>query len=96
MNVTYICCWGLACLVNGAFDVLAIILPLIFDLLTAKLLKITILICIPVSEFFGALFAWHLYHDYAVSGHMNVPDFDPLAKLVNELDPEEIKPLIGK
>uniref|UniRef100_A0A7S1RVI5 Uncharacterized protein n=1 Tax=Alexandrium catenella TaxID=2925 RepID=A0A7S1RVI5_ALECA len=96
MNITYVSAWGLACLVNGLFDILAAVLPLLFGLLSLQFLKILILGCIPISELFGAAFAWHLYHDFAVNDHMSVPDYDPLGKLFNELDPEETKPFAPK
>mmetsp|Transcript_102581 Transcript_102581/g.311490 ORF Transcript_102581/g.311490 Transcript_102581/m.311490 type:complete len:175 (-) Transcript_102581:47-571(-) len=94
MSITYVCAWGLACLVNGVFDVLAIILPLIFDAFRFKALTMTIRICLPLSELFGAAFAWHLYHDFAVNWHMPVSDYDPLSKLVNEVDPEDYQTMV--
>jgi len=105
MNITYICLWGLGCLVNGIFDMLSIIIPIVFNILTLAVIDIFLRALVPASELLGAAFSWHLYLDYFNSGggskdnsFMNslagsMPD--PMGKLVDEVDPEEYRSLVA-
>mmetsp|Transcript_9107 Transcript_9107/g.32273 ORF Transcript_9107/g.32273 Transcript_9107/m.32273 type:complete len:292 (-) Transcript_9107:116-991(-) len=104
MNITYICIWGLCCFVNGVFDILGLILPLIFDVLTLQLLEILLRCLAPISELLGFAFAWHLYVDYYSHGGGAQDEMasylgklpDPMAGLVDQVDPEEVTSLITK
>jgi len=93
MNITYVCVWGLLCLLNGVFNILALVLPLVFGLIRLQFLTMAMQICIPLVYLAGALFAWHLYHDYEQSLGQNVSSFDPMAKYVDHLDCDERTPL---
>jgi len=102
MNITYICLWGLGCFVNGIFDTLGIIVPIIFNVLTLQILEICLRALVPASELLGSAFAWHLYLDYYNHGGGASNEFmhgvagsmpDPMGKLVDEVDPEEYKSL---
>mmetsp|Transcript_108066 Transcript_108066/g.220647 ORF Transcript_108066/g.220647 Transcript_108066/m.220647 type:complete len:396 (+) Transcript_108066:118-1305(+) len=94
MNITYICTWGIACFLNGLFDVLGLILPFVFGIMKFQLLSTILRVCIPCCYLLGALFAWHLYHDYARSkGLHTITDYDPIGKYVDSYDPEENLPL---
>lgn len=105
MNITYICLWGLGCFVNGIFDILSIVLPVALNLITLDLLGVFIRACVPASELLGAAYAWHLYLDYYSSGGGVGADKgpmagfvagmpDPMGKLVDEVDPEEVNSLM--
>jgi len=68
MHITYVCSWGMACLINGIFDVLGVAIPLAFDALKMNFVMMLIRISIPASELLGAAFAWHLYRDFITGG----------------------------
>lgn len=102
MNITYICVWGAGCGICGVFDTVALIVPLLLDVLTLQLLEILVRALVPVSEVLGAAYAWHLYLDYYSTGGgsgqaamhnfaQNMPD--PMGKLVDEVDPTEVNSL---
>merc|ERR1719401_2363360 len=69
MHITFICYWGMMCLVNGAFDLVRWIdqavhspvypfstsMPLSYNMVSL----LTILV--PISMLIGAPFAWRLY-----------------------------------
>mmetsp|Transcript_142633 Transcript_142633/g.443630 ORF Transcript_142633/g.443630 Transcript_142633/m.443630 type:complete len:189 (-) Transcript_142633:66-632(-) len=93
MNITYVCCWGLMCGVNGIFDVLGFILPCIIGLLKFRFLSTCVRVCIPVSYLAGALFAWHLYLDFEHHRGYDISKFDPMAKCADAFDCEEQTPL---
>jgi len=105
MNITYICIWGLACCVNGVFDTLGLILPLLFDMLSLQFIEIILRSTVPISEILGAAFAWHLYVDYyrngggansesPLSGWIGqMPD--PMGQMVDEVDPSEMTSLMA-
>lgn len=96
MNITYVCCWGLLCGVNGVFDVLAIILPSIMGLLKFNFLSTFVRVCVPVVYLAGALFAWHLYldHEHHKGHHVGKLDkFDPMARYADSFDCAERTPL---
>jgi len=65
MNITFICCWGILCLVNGFFDCLEAVLPLVFGLLSFDILNTGLRILLPFSYLLGASFAYHIYLDFA-------------------------------
>mmetsp|Transcript_110694 Transcript_110694/g.319755 ORF Transcript_110694/g.319755 Transcript_110694/m.319755 type:complete len:252 (-) Transcript_110694:89-844(-) len=101
MNITYICIWGIGCLLNGICDTLGLILPLIFDILFLTWIEIPLRALVPVAELLGAAFAWHLYLDYyrtggGAMGHFleNQPLADPLGNLITEVDPMEYQSLL--
>eukprot|EP00928_Gymnodinium_smaydae_P015832 TRINITY_DN15889_c0_g1_i2.p1 TRINITY_DN15889_c0_g1~~TRINITY_DN15889_c0_g1_i2.p1 ORF type:complete len:241 (+),score=53.93 TRINITY_DN15889_c0_g1_i2:98-724(+) len=64
MHITYICVWGLVCMGVGCMQLLGEVLPILFSVLTFKLTAVLVRVLLPVSSFFGAAFAWHLYMDY--------------------------------
>lgn len=74
MNITYVCCWGLLCLLNALFDVVAVIwtLSLGGDMVASDTL---VMIYVPIVYLLGALFARHLYLDYCRQENIT-----PLAK----------------
>jgi hypothetical protein len=65
MNITYICVWGVVCLVNGLLDVIGAIIPLILGLLTFDFVTTLVRLLVPLAYVCGAFFAYHLYLDYA-------------------------------
>lgn len=65
MNITYLSCWGVICVVNGFLDLLQTILPLIFGILKFDFLLSFIRFSCPFTYWFSASFAYHLYLDYA-------------------------------
>jgi hypothetical protein len=67
MNITYISCWGALCVMNGFFDVLGMVIPGIFGILTFQLFETCIRVVVPLAYLLGASFAYHLYLDYAES-----------------------------
>jgi len=93
MNVTYTTLWGALCLLFGVLGLLALILPLLEDVLTLDILNIAAQACVPVVYFLGALFACHLYHVWAKAESMpDIPAaFDPLGKFVDDHDPFDVK-----
>mmetsp|Transcript_53284 Transcript_53284/g.155220 ORF Transcript_53284/g.155220 Transcript_53284/m.155220 type:complete len:231 (-) Transcript_53284:80-772(-) len=93
MNITYICCWGALCAVNGVFDVLGFIVPSIIGLLKFNFLSTFVRVSVPLSYLAGALFAWHLYLDYEQHLGHEVSKFDPMAKYSDNFDCEEQTPL---
>lgn len=103
MNITYVCCWGLASAVNGVIDTLG----LAFILLSAiggklSIFDIVLRVLAPLSELLGVGFAWHLYLDYFNSGQGKGSPIsgvlgqlaDPMGKLVNSSDPTEYRSLL--
>jgi hypothetical protein len=87
MNITYICCWGLACLVNGILDVLGAIFPLIFGILSFNFMTTIAQLLVPLAYAIGAFFAYHLYLDFARENNLQtssavayVPDIFVLLK----------------
>jgi len=102
MHITYICVWGVGCLLNGIADTLGLILPLVFDILFLSWFEIPFRALVPVSELIGAAFAWHLYLDYfhtgggAPGGFLeNDPILDPMGNLVNDVDPNNYQSLMA-
>lgn len=102
MNITYVCCWGLASIVNSFFDMAALAISVLFSILKLDLFDIILRTLPPLSELLGAGFAWHLYLDYfehgqgqgsAISGFLGQLH-DPMGKLVNTTDPAEYKSLL--
>jgi len=92
MNITYVSAWGFACLINGIFDVLGVVIPLAFDAFNMNFIMSLIRISIPASELIGAAFAWHLHHDYMSGiGHQAMGD-DPWSAPGNG----EAAPLMGQ
>eukprot|EP00932_Pfiesteria_piscicida_P022367 SRR837773.9125.p2 GENE.SRR837773.9125~~SRR837773.9125.p2 ORF type:complete len:273 (+),score=111.25 SRR837773.9125:103-921(+) len=104
MNITYVCLWGLGCTINGVFDCLGLIIPLVFDVITLQLMEILLRSLVPISELLGAAFGWHLYVDYYRHGggadaenpvaSMIGKLPDPMAGIVDEVDPQEASSLV--
>lgn len=64
MNITYLSCWGSLCLVNGIFDFLNTVLPLMFGLVSFDALPLMCRFTSVLISFLGASFAYHLYLDF--------------------------------
>lgn len=102
MNITYVCCWGVACAINGFFDTLGLIFPILLDLVKLSLFNIILRVLAPLSELLGAGFAWHLYVDYYTNGAGHgsyvgglVSQMkDPMGKLVDRTDPHKAQSLV--
>lgn len=92
MNIQIICIWGLVCLLNGLLDVLAMIIPLAFGLLSLNVLAVMVRVCTPVSELLGAAFAWNLYCDFLEERGEKPPYSNPFKRFFRATDPVE-KPL---
>lgn len=96
MNITYICCWGLASAVNGLFDIATLAITLLFNLIRLAMFDILLRVLAPMAELLGAGFAWHLYLDHyshvdsTMSGVLSNMQ-DPLGKLVNSTDPMDYR-----
>mmetsp|Transcript_1040 Transcript_1040/g.2927 ORF Transcript_1040/g.2927 Transcript_1040/m.2927 type:complete len:392 (-) Transcript_1040:53-1228(-) len=92
MNITYVCCWGLACAANGIFDILSLLLPWMFGLAFRGLLDTLVMMATPLAYGMGTLFAWHLYHDYeeAHGEKTMLGKYDPMGKYFDRYDPEHI------
>mmetsp|Transcript_85958 Transcript_85958/g.251621 ORF Transcript_85958/g.251621 Transcript_85958/m.251621 type:complete len:192 (-) Transcript_85958:31-606(-) len=69
MHITFICYWGMMCLVNGAFDFVKLIdhwvkapVPLFSSMLplSYNLMSLT-LVAVPLATLPGALLAWYMY-----------------------------------
>lgn len=88
MNITFICYWGMLCLINGVFDLVKLIdhlvkkgdiplfsseLPYWYNMLSATL------VCIPVSALLGLPLAWFLYKDYTEGDMSEVQGFHAYA-----------------
>eukprot|EP00929_Paragymnodinium_shiwhaense_P003268 TRINITY_DN103715_c0_g1_i1.p1 TRINITY_DN103715_c0_g1~~TRINITY_DN103715_c0_g1_i1.p1 ORF type:complete len:384 (-),score=48.17 TRINITY_DN103715_c0_g1_i1:66-1112(-) len=67
MNMTYLSCWGVLCLINGFIDTLHCILPIVFGLLSIDILTVLVNALCPLVYLLGATFAYHLYLDYAAA-----------------------------
>lgn len=93
MNITYICAWGSICLVNGLFDVLGTLMPAIAGVLSLKFGEAFVRVCVPLTYFIGALFAWHLYKDFAQQEGIPVRDFgvvgDPFSAFLAKVDSQK-------
>lgn len=97
MNITYVSCWGSLCAINGLFDILTLIIPLAVHLIKFQLLDVLIRCSIPVVYLFGALFAWHLYHDYALAHGLYLrTTMDPFGKFVEKYDAASGLPILAK
>mmetsp|Transcript_43352 Transcript_43352/g.111927 ORF Transcript_43352/g.111927 Transcript_43352/m.111927 type:complete len:364 (-) Transcript_43352:85-1176(-) len=92
MNITYVCCFGLACAANGLFDLLSFVVPWILGITLFGLTKTVLMLATPLAYGMGAALAWHLYHDYAEAHgeKMMLGGFDPMGKVFNKYDPEHI------
>eukprot|EP00930_Biecheleria_cincta_P098942 TRINITY_DN90595_c0_g1_i1.p1 TRINITY_DN90595_c0_g1~~TRINITY_DN90595_c0_g1_i1.p1 ORF type:complete len:226 (+),score=31.24 TRINITY_DN90595_c0_g1_i1:38-715(+) len=89
MNIGYVTMWGMACSLNAVFDVCGFLVPAVFGLFKLELEATIIRIFAPCAEILGALFAWHLYHDYKTSkGERPARDCDPLGATFQGADPE--------
>mmetsp|Transcript_62374 Transcript_62374/g.182229 ORF Transcript_62374/g.182229 Transcript_62374/m.182229 type:complete len:197 (-) Transcript_62374:111-701(-) len=73
LHITFVCSWGLLCLVNGSFDAVRLIDAAVksqLPLFSSKFnfwynLSSAVQIMIPVFTLAGALLAWFLYRDYS-------------------------------
>jgi len=88
MNIEYICIWGIACLLNGLLDIVAMIIPLVFGLLSLDFLGVAVRICTPVAELVGAAFAWNLYCDFQEDKGLTQPYANPFKRFFTSTDPE--------
>lgn len=88
MHIGYVTMWGMACSLNAVFDVFGFLLPAIIGVVRLQLAATIIRIFTPCTEILGALFAWHLYHDYKIAkGGKPVRDCDPLGRTLEGVDP---------
>jgi|Transcript_60077 hypothetical protein len=103
MNITFVCCWGVACAVNCVMDIISLIIPFVWGMLTIQVIDTAIRVAIPFSELLGAGFAWHLYLDYEHTTNKESDSLlhsapDPMAKFMNKaegINPDEFKSLLG-
>jgi hypothetical protein len=89
MNITYISAWGVLCLINGLLDIVAMIIPLVFGLMSLDVLGIIVRICIPLSELLGAAFAWDLYCDFLENKGETPPYVNPFRRFFSTTHPAE-------
>merc|ERR1719356_261128 len=61
MNITFICLWGILCMINGIFDLIGLVLPFIISLVRLNVLHLIAGVASPLSYLLGAVFAVHLY-----------------------------------
>mmetsp|Transcript_1709 Transcript_1709/g.4250 ORF Transcript_1709/g.4250 Transcript_1709/m.4250 type:complete len:190 (-) Transcript_1709:58-627(-) len=75
MNITFLCYWGMMCLINGAFDLVRLIdfwvkspqpffdasLGLLYNCMSATLLAV------PLVTLAGAVLAWYMYKNHSES-----------------------------
>jgi len=88
MNIEYICIWGIACLLNGLLDIVAMIIPLVFGLLSLDVFAMAVRVCTPASELVGAAFAWNLYCDFQEDKGLKPPYPNPFKRFFTSTDPE--------
>jgi len=96
MNNTYICCWGIACIVCGFIDLLSAILPVLIGVFKLQVVEIIVRCVIPFAYFLGAAFAYHLYLDFAETNKFETPystNFVPdvFMKMKAKVDEEHIE-----
>jgi len=72
MHITFLSCWGMLCLINGAFDCVRLVdllvkthmplfsssAPLMYNINAA------VQLAIPIADFMGTALTWSLYKDY--------------------------------
>merc|ERR1740121_450006 len=84
----------MACSLNAVFDVFGFLVPALFGMFKLELVATLIRILTPCTEILGALFAWHLYHDYKTYKGEKLPrDCDPLGATFEGADPENYRAL---
>lgn len=99
LNITYVCCWGLACAIHGVVELLGLIMPYIIPVFPKlNFIQVIIGATIPLVYLAGALLARHLYHDYAQ--HQGWPttmftSFDPMGHYIDTTDLEEQMPILS-
>mmetsp|Transcript_103484 Transcript_103484/g.183829 ORF Transcript_103484/g.183829 Transcript_103484/m.183829 type:complete len:234 (+) Transcript_103484:95-796(+) len=93
MNITYICAWGIFCLVQAVTTTIGDLLPAIESLATLDVTSIVAMATAPLVYLFSAAFAWHLYNDYRSHHGKTALDFDPFAKYAEKYDLGEKIPL---
>mmetsp|Transcript_21351 Transcript_21351/g.47250 ORF Transcript_21351/g.47250 Transcript_21351/m.47250 type:complete len:280 (-) Transcript_21351:127-966(-) len=100
MNITYICCWGLACAINALFDLLGTVLPLSFGMVGFNFWATCAGVCSLLVYLIGASFAWHLYRDFALANAIPVKDFgtgcDPFGFMENTRHRGDRQPLVDE
>lgn len=70
MNITYLCIFGIICMVNGVMSTIAAIIPIIIDVASLEVFKVISACLMPVADFAGALLAWVLYKDHEMERKM--------------------------
>lgn len=93
MNITYICAWGIFCIVQAVTTTIGDLIPAIVDLATLDLTSIVVMVTAPLIYLFSAAFAWHLYNDYRADHGKKSLAFDPFAKYAENYNLGEKIPL---
>lgn len=93
LNITYVCVWGALCLIQGFLEFLTLLIPGVVGILKFSFLNTVVRVTTPLVYLLGALFAWHLFHDYETSRGHKITSFDPMAKAVNVFGADERTPL---
>lgn len=73
MNITLTCLWGVLCLLNGVFCLIALVLPMVVGLVKMEVLRLVATILVPASYLLGAIFAVHLYQVSADQDNVQTP-----------------------
>jgi len=93
LNITYVCVWGALCLIQGFLEFFALLIPGVVGILKFSFLNTVVRVSAPLVYLLGALFAWHLFHDYETSQGHKVSSFDPMAKAVDVFGCDEKTPM---
>lgn len=93
LNITYVCVWGALCLIQGFLEFLTLLIPGVAGILKFSFLNTVVRVTTPLVYLLGALFAWHLFHDYENSRGNKTSSFDPMAKAVDVFGCDERTPL---
>mmetsp|Transcript_98268 Transcript_98268/g.194679 ORF Transcript_98268/g.194679 Transcript_98268/m.194679 type:complete len:324 (-) Transcript_98268:86-1057(-) len=93
LNITYVCLWGALCVIQGFLEFLCLVIPGATGILKWSFLNTVVRVSAPLVYLLGALFAWHLFHDYETSRGHKTSSFDPMAKAVDVFGCDEKTPL---
>lgn len=64
MNITYLCIFGIICLVNGVFSLISAIIPMIINFAILKFMATLSAAVLPFANFVGAYLAYLVYKDF--------------------------------